>query len=112
MNLSDCPAFDDALKEVVTMAKRIAGMPRSKNISRWEQANWSISLTLAVGGIVLAPVSGGLSLIASLLGIVWLLIDMLKKIRATSNCAAQQEEADGLLDRMNFLEWCLTQRRQ
>ena len=107
MNLPDCPKFEDTVREIKILAKRAFEILPSERISTWDKTNWSIALTIAIVGISLTQISGGLSLIASLLGILWLLIDVWKKIRETSTNEKRREEAADNIERIEFLVRCL-----
>lgn len=110
MRLSDCPEGRQSREEISVLLRRGMDMLPSTDISPWDKTNWAVALTLAIGGITLSPVSGGLSLLASVLGILWLLTDIFKKIRDSSRDSEHQKEASDILERLDFLKWCLAQR--
>jgi hypothetical protein len=82
-------------------------LPRAR-ISRWDKWNWGVGLALATGGIVLAPLSAGLSLGATALGLVLILADMAKKIRESAQTDEDVRRADELIARLGRLRDRLT----
>ena len=107
MNRDDCPEPQHALAEIKDIATQTSELIPEAEISTWDKVNWGVAITLAIGGLVAAPFSGGASLIATFLGIVWLLIDIVKKIRETAKDKATKAHADQLRSRLKFLAWCL-----
>lgn len=107
MNRDDCPESDKALAEIKGIAYETRVLIPSAKISKWDKANWIIALTLALGGLAAAPFSGGTSLVLTILGIIWLLIDMVKKIRETARDKETKVRAEKLHERLEFLAWCL-----
>lgn len=107
MNRSDCPERKDAVIEINSIAKQTKLLLPSAKISTWDKVNWGVALTLALGGLAAAPFSGGASLVLTILGVVWLLIDMVKKISETARDKKTRTDADQLYERLAFLAWCL-----
>ena len=111
MNRKDCPKKNDAIAEIVSIGKQIKKLIPFSTISKWDKINWGIALFLALGGLAAVPFSDGVSLIATILGIVWLLIDMAKKISETAKDEKTKQHADKLEERLIFLQWCLKIKR-
>lgn len=107
MNRSDCPTLTDALAEVKDIAGKIKGLVPSAKFSTWDRVNFCVALAVALAGLAAAPFSAGLSLIATVIGIVWILIDMLEKIREKVKDKSIQEYAGELRERLLFLAWCI-----
>ena len=90
--------------EIAAIRTRLAALWPHARISRWDIGVWVAGGMLGIGGIVLAPVSGGLSLLASLLGLVLILIDVAKKLRDGARTPEARHEAIALLERLERLE--------
>jgi len=111
MDRSECPAPAAASVETQDIAKRLLQMVNeTAGISWWDKSNWAIGIALSVGGIVAAPFSGGASLALTVLGIIWVCVDMIKKIRETSTDGSTRRETSRMEKRVNFLLWCLEGR--
>ena len=106
----DCPEFSEAVREVVAIASRTRKLLPFARISLWDKINWGVALTIALAGLAAAPFSGGLSLIATLIGTIWIVIDILKKVREKSVNEKLNAEALTMECRVRFLEWCFSER--
>lgn len=107
MNKENCPELSDAVSEITEIAIQTQTLIPSANISAWDKLNWVVALVLAIGGLAAAPFSSGISLVATALGIIWLLIDMVKKISETARDNDAKTHAEKLHERLEFLAWCL-----
>lgn len=83
-------------EEVREIIAELTALRQQSRVSRWDLGMWLLSGGLGIAGVVLAPPTGGLSLVLTAASFLLLAIDMAKKIRETARDQETRDRAAAL----------------
>ena len=89
--------LDRALARLRRFQKELEDLDARSTLSKWTIGVWIASGALGLGGIALAPFSGGASLLLSVAGFVVFLVDMAKQVADNAKTVAARERAEAIL---------------
>ena len=89
--------------ELLQIQREMLELKLNTGITSWDIAIWIIGGILAIIGLIAAPFSAGASLIATVLGLLLILVDAVKKIRDNAQNPEDRKRAQELINRTKAL---------
>jgi hypothetical protein len=99
----DDPGTKPLAQELREIIDELSELRKQSRVSRWDIGMWLVSGGLGISGIMLAPPTGGLSLVLTAASFLLTPLDMAKKIRESAGDQKIKDRAAALERRIDEL---------